>query len=336
MEKVVITDLEYQKADTLFEEYSDRIKWIPCPDDEKSVSQAVKQNGARIAVLGITKYKEALYAELSANSGDDPALIVRYGVGYDGVDLEQCKRYNVMLAITPGASSVAVAECAVALMLSLARHVPECDKDMKNGGYQHVTGFELGGKTLGIAGLGKIGKKTAQIGAFGFHMNVICYDILSLEKQASMETITQDAFLQKYGIKEYYNDYQAFAKNVDMLSIHMPSNKETYHYFNKQRIDMLKNGAYIVNTARGAIIDDSALYAALSNGRISAAGLDVFHKEPYEPTEPAFDFRTLPNVVLTPHLGGDTVESNQNIVHLIMENITNYQEQTYDKLHRIV
>ena len=332
---VVITEKEYKKGEQVFSEYTDSIEWMVCEAEEKEVAKNVKSSGARIVVLGVEKYSDDLYPALKENSNQAPSLIVRHGVGFDGIDLNLCQKYNVLLSNTPGAVDRSVAEHVFALLLSIARKIPTMDNSMHNNEFKPERGFELFKKSLGIVGLGSIGKKAAHIASQGFGMQVFAFDALPLSTQAEKENMSPDAFLSKYGINEYFTDFDSFIKKVDIISIHLPVNEKTKYFFNAERLSEMKHGSILINTSRGALIDEKALFDCLESGQIKSAAVDVFNKEPYEPISSEYDLRKLNNIVLTPHVASDTFEANENIERKVMENINFFLEKEYEKMDLI-
>ena len=164
-EPVVITEVSYTKGQRVFDRHKDTIEWILTEPEEPAVSQAVRKNRARITVLSVEPYRSDLYIALSEVAGDRPALIARFGVGFDSIDTKLCLKHNVYLTITPGTLDQSVAEHTIALLLSLVRHISVLDRDMHAGKYSPMRGIELRGKPLGVAGFGRIGKRVAQIAA---------------------------------------------------------------------------------------------------------------------------------------------------------------------------
>jgi phosphoglycerate dehydrogenase-like enzyme len=181
-----------------------------------------------------------------------------------------------------------------------------------------------------------IGKQVAGIASHGLGMKVIAFDCLSLADQVSREGISESTFSRKYGVQKCVKDYREFAESVDILSIHMPANDETQGFFDAERLSALKSSSYLINTARGALIDEAALYDALHSGGLRAAALDVFCSEPYVPVSPGKDLRTLPNVILTPHVASNTLEANFRVQQNILQNIEKFLGEQYGEMTRIV
>lgn len=221
-------------------------------------------------------------------------IIARNGVGYDRVDLKSASENNVYVTITPGTNSISVCELAFSLMTVLSRKVHLMDSYVREGSWKREPGIELFGKTIGILGTGAIGKNLA-LRCLAFGMNVIAYDLYP-DKE----------LIEKYHVK-YVNDPQEIYQVADFISLHLPAVKQTHHMINKQSIDLMKKDVFIINTSRGELIDDDALYEALVTNRIKGAGLDVFTMEPFTDQR----FFKLNNVILTPHSGAFTQEATE-------------------------
>jgi D-3-phosphoglycerate dehydrogenase len=334
-EPIVCTEAQFVKAEKTFRKYGPGYDWIRCPEEEEVLARCVRENRARIVILGVYKYRDRLYQALEDCAGEEPALIARHGVGYDGVDLQRCKRSNIMVTITPGTLDQSVAEHTIALMMALVRDIPALDRSMRASRFAPVITEEVAGKTLGVAGFGKIGRRVAAIAAHGLGMKVVAFDSLTLGKQLSYENLGEEEFYGKYGLKEYLNDYRSFAESIDILTIHMPAGQQTRGFFNAQRLSSLKPSAYLINTGRGALIEEDALYDALSSGKLKAAALDVFCREPYAPTSEGKDLRQLANLILTPHVASNTLEANFRVQRNILQNIERFLEGRYGEMTRI-
>jgi D-3-phosphoglycerate dehydrogenase len=222
-------------------------------------------------------------------------LIVRGGVGIDNIDAAFARQHGVEVMNTPAASSISVAELAFGLMLASARHIGLGTYSMKTGQWlkKDLKGLELYGKTLGIIGYGRIGRELAKR-AEAFGMNVVAYDAFFNKCPASgKDMIPLDDLLKK----------------SDFISLHIPFDKAKGATIGAEQFKKMKRGAILVNCARGGTVDEKALLAALNDGTVYAAGLDVFEKEPPE-------FKELidhPKVALTPHVGASTVEAQNKI-----------------------
>lgn len=334
-EAVVCTEAEFRKAAAVFPVEGSSYRWSVVPADEERVAGAVSATRSRVAVVGTARYHGPLYEALAGSAESGSALIVRYGVGYDGIDMEECRKLNIVVANTPGVLDASVAEHTIALLLSLARHVPSLDAATHRGGFQACTGTELEGKTLGVAGFGAIGRRVALAARRGLGMRVIAFDALSGGALGARESLSERDFLDRYGLEECTTDFSGFAPRLDALAIHLPATAVTLRYLDAIRLGMLPPGALVVNTSRGCILDEEALFRLLSSGRLAGAALDVFAEEPYRPSHPACDLRSLANVVLTPHVASDTVEANRRIQAAVLRNIHWFLAGDFRKITRV-
>ncbi|MCR4402756.1 MAG: phosphoglycerate dehydrogenase [Firmicutes bacterium] len=231
--------------------------------------------------------------------------IAKHGVGLDNIDLEEAKRRGITITYTPGQNASAVADLAMGLVLACARQIPAAAAKVKSGGWQLFMGHELEGKTLGIVGLGAIGKKVA-LRALGFGMTVMAYDPV------------QDAeFAEKHSIT--YHDLNSVLEKADFVSMHLPLGPSTYHLIDAEKLRRMKPSAYLINTARGPIVNERDLVRALRDRTISGAALDVFDTEP-----PSRDLLELDNVIMTPHIGGSTYECARRLGEITVRNVRNY------------
>jgi D-3-phosphoglycerate dehydrogenase len=229
-------------------------------------------------------------------------VISRYGVGYDGVDVQSATKKNIKVTITPGANGNSVADLAVTLILSAARFVPYMDETLKAQKSVRPIGQEAWQKTLGVIGTGRIGQGVIARCA-GFGMKVLCYDMYKNQE-------IQDT----YGAT--YTTLENLIANSDFITIHTPLTAETENMFSTEQFKMMKSNAVLVNTARGGIIDEDALYEALKNHEIWAAGLDVTREGvPY-----TGKLCELPNCILTPHAGAATLEASSNMSLMAAQN----------------
>ncbi len=225
-------------------------------------------------------------------------VIARAGMGTDTIDVAEATRRKVAVLTAPGANSNSVAEYTFALLLALARRVPPATASLGAGKWERkqFEGSELRGKTLGLLGLGRIGSRVASI-ARGFGMTVIGHDPAVTTEQAEslgLDLLPLDAVIQR----------------ADVLSLHAKLTPGTRHMLDERRLSLVKKGVLIINTARGALIDDAALVKALQDGKVGGAALDVYDPEPLPPDSP---LRTAPNVVLTPHLAASTAEAQARV-----------------------
>jgi D-3-phosphoglycerate dehydrogenase len=230
-------------------------------------------------------------------------VISRYGAGVDRVDIAAASAKNIAVCNTPGANSQAVADLAFGLILGVARRIPMLDRMTREEKWIRSTGIELGGKTIGILGLGAVGRAVAKR-ASGFSMRIMAFDPFMDEAYAKANGIETAAF-------------DKLAKESDVISLHLPMNKDTRHIISKDVMRSMKQGTIIVNTARGGLIDETAAYELLKSGHLGGLGLDAYEEEP--PTKsPLFE---LDNVVLTPHTGAHTFEATANMASMAVQNL---------------
>lgn len=231
-------------------------------------------------------------------------VMSRFGVGTDNIDLDAAAEKNIIVLNTPSAPTDAVAELTVALLLNLSRNISEVDRAMRSGSWNPVMGSLLRGKTLGIIGLGRIGKEVVRL-LSPFGLTLIAYELYPDEQ-----------FIKEYGVK-LLSIHEVISQS-DILSLHVPLTKVTYHMISDEEFSIMKPSALIINTARGGLINEMALIKALERKSISGAALDVFETEPYHGEIKKFD-----NVILTPHIGSMTLETRRKMEREAVENLIN-------------
>ncbi len=227
------------------------------------------------------------------DAGKNLKVIGRAGVGLDNVDVEYAKSKGIKVINTPGATSISVAELTIGLLLAVMRKIAYADREMRNGAWpkKKCKGIEMYGKTMGIIGIGRIGREVAKR-AKAFGMNVIYYDIYHLDESTEKE------------LEIEFRDLDALISEADVITLHVPLVPETKHLIDRERIAKMKDGAIIINAARGGIVDEDALYDALKSGKLYGAALDVYENEPLKESK-LFE---LDNIVLTPHIGAQAEE----------------------------
>ena len=230
--------------------------------------------------------------------------ISKYGVGMDNIDLEKAKEKGIKIRNTPGTNNISVAELAIGLMFDLARNISINVNKVKNNKWERIKGIELTGKTLGIVGCGRIGKKVVNR-ARGLKMNVLIYDPFFDDYQ-----ILEDEKISQV------NKEVLFEKS-DFISLHLPLNSETENIISKEELTKMKDSAFLINTARGGLIDEKALLWALENKIIAGAACDVFSEEP-PGNHLLLEFD---NFLLTPHIGANTKESVMRMARKATKNM---------------
>jgi D-3-phosphoglycerate dehydrogenase len=266
--------------------------------DERS---GLKDDPLREALRGSDAVIVRSGTQLSSEYLDQPGrlrVIVRAGVGVDNIDVAAATRRGILVMNTPGGNTISTAEHTIAMLLALARHIPAAAASMCQGKWERgkFVGSQLAGKTLGVIGLGRIGREVARRAA-GLDMKIVGFDpFLSPDRAAQL------------GI-ESVADIDLLLPRCDFLTVHTPLTEETRDLLNAERLGRLKKGARVLNCARGGIINEAALVSALKSGHLAGAALDVFVQEP--PGE--HPLLSLPNVVVTPHLGASTTEAQESV-----------------------
>ncbi len=332
-ECILVTEKEFAKAECVFSSQSS-FNVHSAPTEEQSLADLILAKKCRAVIVGVESYSGPLYEALGKTGQDVGAIIARFGVGHDGIDKKLTRKHDIVLTNTPGVLDISVAEHAIWLMGCLARHVALVDAKVKAGQFIARTGREIRGQTLGVIGFGAIGRRVAAMAHFGFQMKVLAADIRPAEELAKQEGKTFEQVKATYGITTYTDDVDAVLGEADVVSVHLPANPQTLNFFNAQRFSMMKCGAFFINTARGSIVDEKALYDALASGHLAGGGLDVFVNEPYKPVASDKDLRKLNNVVLTAHTASNTVESNERMAKACLENVACFFSNRLNKLTR--
>ncbi len=231
--------------------------------------------------------------------------ISKYGAGLDNVDLETARELGIKVDRAAGTNAVSVAELTVGLIFAIARNIPYSASSVKSGGWDRLRGIEITGKTIGIIGLGAIGREVARM-AFGIGMNILGYDPY-IDTNAS--------FLKDYSVN--LTTLERIYREADFITLHLPLTDGTRHMINRDTLAMMKPTAYLINTARGELVDEDALYDALKSGALAGAAQDVFSKEPPE----GHKLLELDNFILTSHIGAYTVEANEKMAVKSAENL---------------
>jgi D-3-phosphoglycerate dehydrogenase len=254
-----------------------------------------------VVVRGRTKLVKELIEK-----ADNCQIIARVGVGLDNIDEDAAKVKNIRVINAVEGAITAVAELVVGLMLSMAREIPRADREIRNGNWikKEMMGSELKGKYLGIIGLGNIGKRLGRL-ARALNMNIIGYDIVPINVEFSKEVGLMKA------------DLDTLLASSDYVSLHVPLLDSTKHMINAEKLRLMKKTAHIVNTSRGGVIDEEALYNALKDGNLESAALDVFEIEPATGNK----LTNLPNFIATPHIGAQTKEAQSLAAIVIAEKI---------------
>ena len=272
-------------------------KWVPMqPYCEEQVIRELQEADA--GIIDIQSFGEAIFSKIK----EQTKILVRFGVGYDQVDLEAASKNGIAIARTTGANTTAVAEMALTLMLNANRRFPTYERCIAQGIWSKEVGHEVIGSTIGIVGFGVIGQRLAKL-LKGFDCNILIYDPfpnLEAVKEIGGKVVSlEELFTQ-----------------ADSVSIHTPYCKETHHFIGEKLLSMMKPHAVLVNTARGNLVDEEALFEALQKNKIAAAAFDVFATEPLPMDS---KLRILDNMILTPHVSSQTWESLWNIYKMALD-----------------
>ena len=253
----------------------------------------------------VVRSRTKMTRELIAKA-DKCKIIARVGIGLDNIDQDAAKEKNIRVINAVEGAITAVAELVIGLMLSMAREIPRADREIRNGNWikKELMGSELKGKYLGIIGLGNIGKRLGRL-ARALNMNIIGYDVVPID----------DEFSKEVGLMKA--DLDTLLSSADYVSFHVPLLDSTRHMINAEKLKMMKNTARIINTSRGGVIDEEALYNSLKDGSLAGAALDVFEVEPATENK----LITLPNFIATPHIGAQTKEAQLLAANIIAEKI---------------
>jgi D-3-phosphoglycerate dehydrogenase len=244
-------------------------------------------------VVGIIAGTENITSKIITSS---PSLkvISRYGVGIENIDLETAKQKEILVYNTPETPAIAVAELTLTLMLNLLKKINKLDNNIRSDKWKSEMGNLLTDKKIGIMGLGRIGKKLVEF-LKPFNCEIYAYEIKP-----------DDEFIKKYNVKLVSID--EIIKNSDIITLHLPLTEKTKNIFSEKQFKQMKKHTILINTARGDLIDEKALYNALNEGKIAGAALDAFQNEPYKG-----ELIKLENIILTPHIGTATIETRINM-----------------------
>jgi len=286
--KVLIYEPIHQKGLDYLSEYADII-WASGYDEDTISLEAVEAEGIIIRANG------AVTAKIM-DSAPYLKVIGRHGVGVDNIDVEAATKRGIYVVNTPGVNTEAVAEHAVGMMLALSKKIVESDRAMRNGNWNfryESYGIEMQGSNLGIVGMGKIGYRVADICHAAFNMNIFYCDELANQKGETELSARKAVLSELLSISDY-------------VSLHLPALPSTFQMINSENIGLMKGTAFLINTSRGTVIDNNALYNALKNSDIAGAALDVFEKEPLPDNSPLL---SLANLILTPHNAAHTEQA---------------------------
>jgi lactate dehydrogenase-like 2-hydroxyacid dehydrogenase len=283
-------------------------------ESDKPFTHDDMKQALRSADAVLTTVTDKLDATVFENLTPSTSIIANYGVGYSHIDLDSARSRNIVVTNTPDVLSECTADLALTLMLMVSRRAGEGERELRSGQWSgwrptHLMGSKFSGKTLGIVGYGRIGRETARRAHHGFGLDIQVFNRSSVDPDVLREnSATQVGTLNE------------LLESVDYVSLHCPGGAENRHLIDSRRLALLKPSAYIINTARGEIIDQEALIRALEHNHIAGAGLDVFDGEP------AVDQRLIDceNAVLLPHLGSATTETREAMGFRVVKNLVQH------------
>jgi D-3-phosphoglycerate dehydrogenase / 2-oxoglutarate reductase len=269
-------------------------------------------NSAQLGIVAknydvlVVRSRTKITKEIIEASAQNVKIIARVGVGLDNIDVNEAEARKIRVINSPEAAATSVSELVIGLMLSLARKIPFADNEMKKGNWvkKDLVGIELRGKYLGIVGVGSIGRNIGRMGK-ALRMNLIGHDTFPIDKD----------YIKEVGL--IVTDFNTLIESADFITCHVPLTTDTRKMINREKLSKMKSTAFLINTSRGEVIDEEALYDALSTRKIAGAALDVFEIEP--PTNNML--LKLPNVICTPHIGAQTNEAQELASIVIAEKI---------------
>ena len=294
-------------------------------DDHAMGKDELKAAVARAQVL-VPTITDVIDADVIEAAGPDLKLIANFGAGTDHIDVAAAAARKIIVSNTPGVLAEDTADMAMALILAVRRRLVEGAAMMDEGRFEGWTptamlGRRLWGSRLGIVGLGRIGQALARRArAFGMQVHYHNRNRLNpgLEEELGAT---------------WWDSLEAMLPRVDVLSLNAPSTDQTHHLISAERLALMKPDAVLINTARGGVLDEDALFEAASSVRLGGAVLDVFKQEPYAPS--SHDLRTLGNVLLTPHIGSSTVEACRRMALAALKNIELCQDRQFEKMNLV-
>jgi len=303
MHVLVTGNLPDSEIDRIAEEHRVQAHRRDCPMERPFLLESIGDKQGLLSMI-----TDAVDSEL-LDRAPELKIIANFGVGYNNIDVPAATRRGILVANTPGVLTDTTADLTMALILGVARRVVEGDRRTRQGRFRfwapfHFLGHEITAKTLGIVGMGRIGRAVARRAA-GFSMRVLYHNRRRL-------AVEEEQVLQVQ-----YAELKTLLQEADFITLHTPLTPQTRHLIGFRELDWMKSDAFLINTARGAVVDEQALLEALEQGRIGGAGLDVYEYEPA--VTPGLE--RLDNVVLLPHVGSATVETRRRMAAMAVDNL---------------
>jgi glyoxylate reductase len=308
--KVYVTRELPERGIKIIKKYFDAEVWTEyAPPPKKLIIEKAKNVDALVPLLS-----DKIDAEVF-DAAPKLRIVAQMAVGFDNIDLQEATKRGIYVTNTPEVLTDTTADFAWALLMAIARRVVEADKYVRTGQWKvswhpgMMQGRDVYDATIGIVGAGRIGYAVAKR-ATGFGMKILFYDV-----------VPRPEIGKDFGAKKV--DLDTLFRESDFVSIHVPLMKETYHLVNAERLKLMKKTAYLINNSRGPVVDEKALYAALKEGRIAGAGLDVFEQEPIPVDNPLLK---LDNVVVAPHISSASYETRSKMAEMVAENLVAFFE----------
>lgn len=305
--KVIVTRKWPQAVEEQLEERYD----VELNESDEALSDAELKAAIQNADAVCPTVTDKMTAEILGVDNPRAKILGNFGVGFNNIDVEAAKAHDMVVTNTPGVLTDATADLAMTLLLMVARRAGEGDRHVRNGEWTgwrptHMMGAEVTGKTLGLIGMGRIARAVAKRAHHGFGMRIIFHDPYPPEPEEA----------QALGA-EARDSIEDVLKESDFVSIHTPGGAETHHLLNAERLSLMQRHAFLINDARGDVVDENALVEALRSGKIAGAALDVFEEEPKVTAQ----LLEMENVVLLPHLGSATVETRVAMGERVLKNL---------------
>ena len=303
--KILITprSLQHKKSDIIemLNDYEVLMNETGRPFEENELNELIQDVDG--IIVGVDKINRGIL-----DNAKNLKVITKYGVGLDNIDIEYAKKLGIKITYTPGANKESVADLVFTMILELSRQLFKMDKIVRDNRWDKVIGREVYGKVIGIIGTGNIGKSVAKR-ATGFNMRILGYDMFP-----------DYEFAKEIGME--YVDLQTLLKNSDYITLHIPFTESMHHFIDREELEMIKTTAYIINTSRGELINEEALYEALQQKRLAGAALDVFEIEPPYNSK----LIKLENVILSPHCGASTEDAINRMNMMAVEGLKSVLE----------
>ena len=308
---VVVTRRLPEPVETRLKELFDvELNMTDAPMDRAALSDAMQRADVLVPTL-----TDEIDQRLLAQAGDRLKMIANYGAGFDHIDVATARQRGIIVTNTPGVLTDDTADMTMALILAVPRRLKEGVAELQSGDWEGwsplgMIGHRVTGKRLGIVGMGRIGQAAARRAkAFGMQIHYHNRRRLHADIEAELEAT-------------YWESLDQMLARMDVISVNCPHTPATYHLLSARRLKLMKPTAYIVNTARGEIVDENALIRMLKNGELAGAGLDVFEHEPAV----SADLRDLPNVMLLPHMGSATIEGRIEMGEKVLINVKTFAD----------